>query len=159
MPDSIKAKELPRGSSFYSAWQVWIPKKADYSVHDHLCDPYLVIDIMESAFVDKYAKAHLFPGGEIFMLDKFGIVISSRPKHQIGTKLQVDYLPQVLEGTKGYFQSTDTNGERKMIIYDTSEVTGFKMVSVIPVKEVIKESESIRILTFVVLLIGILAAY
>lgn len=120
---------------------------------------YLVIDIMESAFVDKYAKAHLFPGGEIFMLDKFGNVISSRPKHQIGTKLQVDYLPQVLEGTKGYFQSTGANGESKMIIYDTSEVTGFKMVSVIPVKEVIKESESIRILTFGVLLIGIIAAY
>ncbi|MBW7457134.1 sensor histidine kinase, partial [Paenibacillus sepulcri] len=120
---------------------------------------YLVIDIMESALVDKYARAHLVPDGQIFLLDRFGNVMSSLPKHQIGTKLQADFLPNVLVGTKGYFESRDDAGNREMIIYDTSDATGFKLVSVMPVKEMIKESQSIRKLTIGVMLVGIIAAF
>ena len=120
---------------------------------------FLVIDIMETALVDKYAKAHLVENGQIYLLDQFGNVISSLPKHQIGTKLQADFLPTVLQGTKGYFQSRSRQGQEEMIIYDTSEMSGFKLVSVVPVKEVIKESSSIRTFTASILLAGIVAAF
>ncbi|MBJ6364330.1 sensor histidine kinase [Paenibacillus sp. GCM10012307] len=120
---------------------------------------FLVIDIMETDLVDKYAKAHLVENGQIFLLDQFGNVISSLPKHQIGTKLQAEFLLTVLQGSKGYFQSENQQGEKQMIIYDTSEVSGFKLVSVVPVKEVIKESSSIRTLTIGILIVGIMTSF
>lgn len=120
---------------------------------------YLIIDVMEPALVEKYAQAHLYPGGQIYLLDQYGHVVSSLPKHQIGTKLQAEFLPGVLAGKRGYFQSAGDGGKGEMIIYDTSDSTGFKLVSVVPVKEIVGESERIRFWTIAVVLTGMIAVY
>ncbi|TBL75408.1 sensor histidine kinase [Paenibacillus thalictri] len=116
---------------------------------------YIVLDIMESGLADKYNKARLQPGGQVFLLDASGYIISSTPsKHQVGTKLAEPYVEQVLEGSKGFFKQMKVNGEPSMIIYDTSEVTGFKLVSVVPSAVLTKESTSIRSVTIWAMAIG-----
>lgn len=120
---------------------------------------YLVIDIMEQALADKYNKAHLYPGGQIYLLDRNGYVISSMPSKQpIGTKLNESYLSKVLEGKSGFFQVGGGN-RADMVIYDTSEATGFKLISVVPVGEVTRESLSIRNLTLFIMVLGIFISY
>ncbi|MFD0675826.1 MULTISPECIES: cache domain-containing sensor histidine kinase [unclassified Paenibacillus] len=109
---------------------------------------YAAIDIMESALADKYNKAHLENGGQVLLLDRNGYVISSTPyKHQIGTKLDAPYVEQVLKGIKGYFKLTLEDGADGMVVYDTSELTGFKLISIVPVTSLSKASLSIRNLT------------
>ncbi|MNI14800.1 Sensor histidine kinase YpdA [compost metagenome] len=115
---------------------------------------YMVVDIMESTLADKYNKARLQPGGQMFLLDRNGYVISSTPsKHIVGTKLNEPYLDLVLSGGKGFFEQESKGTAPTMVIYDTSEVTGFKLVSVVPAAVLTKESSSIRNLTFFVVII------
>ncbi|MFE5323806.1 sensor histidine kinase [Paenibacillus sp. NPDC056579] len=119
---------------------------------------YIVIDIMESGLADKYNKARLAEGGQVFLLDRNGYIISSTPsKHKVGTKLAEPYVNAVLSGSKGFFkQGSEGGGAPSMVIYDTSESTGFKLISVVPTAVLTKESTSIRDLTFWVMAIGVL---
>lgn len=117
------------------------------------------MDIKESALADKYQKAHQYPGGEVYLLDANGYVISSSPsKQQVGTRLNKSYMDEVLSGTKGYFSAVD-EGSDKMIIYDSSDSSGFKMVSVVPIGALTKESHSIRNLTIFIVISCILISY
>lgn len=117
---------------------------------------YLVIDVMESALADKYNKAHLEPGGEVLLLDRSGYIISSTPsKLQIGTKFVESYVDQVLEGKKGFFRTRNADGAPVMVVYDTSEATGFKLISVVPVAALTKASASIRNVTVMIAGIGL----
>lgn len=122
---------------------------------------YMVVDIMEDALADKYNKAQLQPGGQMLLLDRNGYVISSSPsKHIVGTKLNEPYLENVLAGNKGFFELDSKNAPATMVIYDTSEITGFKMVSVVPVAVLTKESSSIRNLTyFIVIMLGVVSCW
>ncbi|MBU5442813.1 sensor histidine kinase [Paenibacillus sp. MSJ-34] len=121
---------------------------------------YLVIDIMEPALADKYNKAHLYPGGQVFLLDRNGYTISSIPsKQQVGTKLNESFLPKVLEGKKGFFNVKEPSGDSSMIIYDTSEATGFKLISKVPVAAVTKDSLSIRNLTVAVIVLEVIVFF
>lgn len=121
---------------------------------------YLVIDVMETDLTDKYVKAELYPDSQIFLTDSDGYVISGKPsKQQVGTKLQVPYLKFLLEGSKGYFQVKDADGKKKAVIYDTSSATGLKLINVVPVSFVTKETASIRTLLIIVMAIGILLSY
>ncbi|NGM83448.1 sensor histidine kinase [Paenibacillus sp. 7124] len=120
---------------------------------------YFIVDIKESALADKYQKAHQYPGGEVYLLDANGYVISSSPsKQQVGTRLNKSYMAEVLSGTKGYFSTVD-EGSDKMIIYDSSDSSGFKMVSVVPIGVLTKESHSIRNLTIFIVISCILISY
>lgn len=122
---------------------------------------YMVVDIMENALADKYNKAQLQPGGQMLLLDRNGYVISSVPsKHIVGTKLNEPYLDRVLSGGKGFFELENNESAPTMVIYDTSEVTGFKLVSVVPAAVLTKESSSIRNLTFfVVIVFGLITCW
>ncbi|SFL25308.1 two-component system, sensor histidine kinase YesM [Paenibacillus sp. 1_12] len=122
---------------------------------------YMVVDIMEDALADKYNKAKLQPGGQMLLLDRNGYVISSSPsKHIVGTKLNEPYLENVLAGNKGFFELDSKKVPAAMVIYDTSEITGFKLVSVVPVAVLTKESSSIRDLTyFIVIMLGVVSCW
>lgn len=120
---------------------------------------YLIIDIMEPALADKYQKAHQYPGGEVYLLDSQGYVISSTPfKHEVGTRLDKSYISGVLDGKKGFFRVNDESTE-KVVIYDTSDTYGFKLVNVIPVATLTGESSSIRNLTIFIVIACILVSY
>ncbi|MEK8129950.1 sensor histidine kinase [Paenibacillus filicis] len=122
---------------------------------------YFVVDIMETALADKYQKAHQYPGGEVYLLDGNGYVISSIPsKQQVGTRLDRSFMSEVLSGKKGFFQmKADGQSAESMVIYDTSDTSGFKLVSVVPVSALTKESASIRNLTVLIVIAGILVSY
>ena len=117
---------------------------------------YLVIDIREPALADKYNKANLYEGGQVYLLDRNGYIISSTPsKQEVGTKLDEPFLPQVLDGKKGFFRVKADAGDF-MVIYDTSDATGFKLINKVPVDAITKDSASIRNLTFAVIILEIL---
>ncbi|WP_088831359.1 cache domain-containing sensor histidine kinase [Paenibacillus tyrfis] len=116
---------------------------------------YLVVDMMENALADKYKKAHLQPGGQMLLLDRNGYIISSTPsKHKVGTKLEEPFVDRVLAGGKGFFEQAGEGTPPVMVVYDTSEVTGFKLVNVLPVAALTQESSSIRNLTLLVIAVG-----
>ncbi|KEQ26775.1 cache domain-containing sensor histidine kinase [Paenibacillus tyrfis] len=116
---------------------------------------YLVVDMMENALADKYKKAHLQPGGQMLLLDRNGYIISSTPsKHKVGTKLEEPFVDRVLAGGKGFFEQSGEGTPPVMVVYDTSEVTGFKLVNVLPVAALTQESSSIRNLTLLVIAVG-----
>ncbi|WP_163853569.1 cache domain-containing sensor histidine kinase [Paenibacillus elgii] len=116
---------------------------------------YLVVDMMENALADKYKKAHLQPGGQMLLLDRNGYIISSTPsKHKVGTKLEEPFVDRVLAGGKGFFEQAGEGTPPVMVVYDTSEVTGFKLVNVLPVAALTKESSSIRNLTLLIIAVG-----
>lgn len=116
---------------------------------------YLVVDMMENALADKYKKAHLQPGGQMLLLDRNGYIISSTPsKHKVGTKLEEPFVDRVLAGGKGFFEQAGEGAPPVMVVYDTSEVTGFKLVNVLPVAALTRESSSIRNLTLLIIAVG-----
>ncbi|WP_235782011.1 cache domain-containing sensor histidine kinase [Paenibacillus senegalensis] len=121
---------------------------------------YLVIDVMEPALADKYNKAQVYPGGQVLLLDRGGYIVSSTPsKQEVGTRLEDGFLSSVLGGTKGYFRWNDPNGVQFMVVYDTSETTGFKMVNKIPVAAITKDSQSIRNLTLIVIALEVIVFF
>ncbi|WP_409341815.1 sensor histidine kinase [Paenibacillus sp. MBLB4367] len=117
---------------------------------------YFVVDIMESALADKYNKAQIVPGGQVFLLDRNGYIVSSTPsKRQVGTKLAEPYMDRILQGRKGYFTQKLGFSSPHMVIYDTAEATGFKLVSIVPVSALTKESAGIRDLTVLIIAAGV----
>lgn len=121
---------------------------------------YLVVDLMEPALADKYNKAHVYPGGQVLLLDRSGYIVSSIPsKQEVGTRLEEAFLPKVLSGTKGYFTFDDPSGVQFMVVYDTSETTGFKLINKIPVAAITKDSQSIRNLTAVVIIVEVIVFF
>ncbi|TCZ74627.1 sensor histidine kinase [Paenibacillus albiflavus] len=121
---------------------------------------YLVIDIREPALADKYDKAYLYPGGEVYLTDQSGYIISSTPsKQQIGTKLQAAFMPKVIEGTKGFFSIDSPDESTAMVIYDTSKSTGYKLISKVPVNMVTKDSLSIRNLTISMIILEVIVFF
>jgi len=121
---------------------------------------YLVIDIREPALADKYDKAYLYPGGEVYLTDQSGYIISSTPsKQQIGTKLQAAFMPKVIEGTKGFFSIDSPDEPTAMVIYDTSKSTGYKLISKVPVNMVTKDSLSIRNLTISMIILEVIVFF
>jgi len=118
---------------------------------------YVVIDIGEAEAADKYNKAQQIPGGQMYLLDRGGYVISSSPsKHQVGAKLTEAFSSRVFEGTKGYFRTKDSQGVAQMVVYDTSQATGFKLISVVPVSSLTKDGVVIRNLTLLIMIAGII---
>jgi two-component system sensor histidine kinase YesM len=123
---------------------------------------YLVVDVSENAIADKYKRADVYPDGEMYILDRSGYIISSTPsKSRVGTKLDRPYLAQVLDNKQGYFQMDNAlpDGRRGMVVFDTSELTGFKVIQVVPVDEITKVSESIKRLTMAIILVLIATAF
>lgn len=117
---------------------------------------YIVIDIREGEIANKYNKAEQVPGAQMYLVDRSGYIISSSPsKLEVGTKLTEPFAERVFKGTKGYFRAQDESGHAQMVVYDTSQTTGFKLISVVPVGALTKDGEIIRNLTLVIMATGI----
>lgn len=120
---------------------------------------YFVVDIMESAFADKYDKAYRYDGGEVYLLDDKGYIISSRhSKLEVGTRLEKPYLDAVLQEKKGFFRIEENQTEH-MVIYDSSDLYGFKMINVVPVTALTGESSKIRNFTTFIIISGVMLSY
>lgn len=121
---------------------------------------YVVIDILEEELADKYSKAQHNSASQMYVLDANGYVISSSPsKQQVGTKFTETFASRIFEGSKGFFQTKNSEGEAEMVIYDTSQVTGFKLVSVVPVDVLTKDGQIIRNLTLLIMIAGIVVSF
>ncbi len=117
---------------------------------------YIVIDIREAEIANKYNKAEQVPGAQMYLIDRSGYIISSSPsKLEVGTKLTENFAERVFTGTEGYFRTEDADGNAQMVVYDTSQTTGFKLISVVPVSALTKDGEIIRNLTIVIMAVGI----
>lgn len=120
---------------------------------------YFIVDIMEPALADKYERAYRYDGGEVYLLDDKGYIISSHlSKLEVGTRLEKPYLSTILQERKGFFRTMEQDIEH-MVIYDTSDTHGFKLINVVPVSALTGESASIRNFTIFIVIFGVLISY
>lgn len=116
----------------------------------------LLIDIDESKLEDSYKSLVIAKDVEAFICDGKGNIISHTDKGKIGTDVkQVPYINMVLDskvdsGSFSYKHKKD--GKDVMVIYSTSSVTGWKLVSVIPSSYLYREINNV---SRIVLVIGL----
>lgn len=86
--------------------------------------------------------------GVVLLLDKHGKLISAvNNKSNIKEFQAIPYFENILKSDKGFFIDHFCN-ERMLIAYVTSELTGWKYISMVPFKDVILNVKEIQILAF-----------
>lgn len=117
----------------------------------------LIANVNEDKLYNECIRTNLDPGGYLYVIGKNGKVIS----HPQKDKLNTDVEKAVLDGIK------DTNGSftygskdnKKLIVYNTSGYSGFITVGEIPLRELLRETYSIRNFILLVGVFTIIAAF
>lgn len=120
----------------------------------------LLIDIDESKLEDSYKSQIIAKDVEAFICDKNGDVISHTDKKKIGTNVgTTPYIKMVLDSSDNYGAATyksKAGNKDVMVIYSTSAITGWKLVSVIPSSYLYQEINKVK---NIVLIIGLALSF
>ncbi|MBU3099416.1 MULTISPECIES: sensor histidine kinase [Clostridium] len=114
----------------------------------------LVLIISDSFFNDIYKNINLSKTSTNIVVSQDLTVVSSMDKKLIGKQLENDYLKKAVKLKNGSFVEKIGN-KKTLIVFSTSNVTGWTFVSYIPLHELLKEVYSIKniILTIIVIFI------
>lgn len=97
--------------------------------------------------------------GYVYVADDNGVLVSHPKKDIIGTdeaaKLSVW---KDINSNKAGFTEYDFYGEQKFAVYSTSELTGWKIVASLDNKELLKDTNSIKDITIIILVVIIVIA-
>ncbi len=93
--------------------------------------------------------------GQILLLDKAGIIIAHKKKALVGHIFKLPGRRQLLHQTAGHFITT-FQGKRSLLIFQTSKVTGWKIVSYIPLSEIYNHSGLMKRDITLILLFGLI---
>jgi len=116
---------------------------------------YLIIEILEPSLAGIYRTDRDQGEEQMFLLDSQGYIISSYPdKATVGTRMEFADLNRILSGREGYFQ-TKWHDKRHILVYDTGEEAGFKMVKFVPMDQIVSKNSLIRNITFTIAAIGL----
>lgn len=94
----------------------------------------IVLGIKEFALADTFSYIDLGPNGFVFIMDKHGNVVSHLSKNKLTKPAEYDFVPLIVnagEGDKSTFPAY-MDGEKFLISYSPSTVTGWYVVSAIP---------------------------
>ncbi|MGO4545537.1 sensor histidine kinase [Paenibacillus sp. 2TAB23] len=116
---------------------------------------YLQLDISLNSTQAILDAVKLGDTGSTFIVDENGSVITAHEQDQVGNSID-DMLQSVLsQNDSGSYYMKST---KQMIVYQIIPQTGWKIVSLIPYRELAKSVFSIRIWTTIMTIIGIVIA-
>ncbi|WP_313893555.1 sensor histidine kinase [Psychrobacillus sp.] len=115
---------------------------------------YLIIDILEPSIAELYQSNYQNSKNQIYLIDSEGYVISGYPsKTTIGTKMTHESINSILQSQRGFFDTT-LNNQKYITIFDTNEETHYKIVNYLPEDEVTKNSQPIKYLTLLLIVMA-----
>ncbi len=103
-------------------------------------------------------KMLISPGQRIVVVDDAGSIIFDTEKSNIAKKLEYEVL-QNISNSKVGASSVTINNSKNLISYNTSKSTGWKIVNIIPVKELNKGIDKMAQTTVILTIGSILAAF
>lgn len=115
---------------------------------------YVLVAFDESILEGYYRNLSGFPGAEVFLTDKDGRIISSNDKSQIFSNVKnMGY--KLGSGEEAGYVERSPQGEM-LVLYDTSEMSSWKIVGKIPMEEAIKSAGLILQYNLLVLVLSAL---
>lgn len=119
---------------------------------------FIVIDLVDSALIADRSDITLGKTGYFYIADDRGAPIFLPANRQANVQMltQLDMQP-LLAGPEGSHVDT-SQGKPQFIVFTTSRMTGWKIVGVVPLQEVMAEANSIRQLIIISVLLSILFA-
>lgn len=103
----------------------------------------LVLIIKEEFFNDLYQNINFGYRSNNFIVTKNLMLVSSKDKKSIGKRMNQTYLKRVVNEGHGNF-ITSIEGKKSLVVFSSSSITGWTFVSVIPMKEILKDVYTIR---------------
>ena len=106
------------------------------------------INLSEDEISKAFQSRQLGTKGDYFILDGEKNIISSQKKERLGTGLPAGYDdPRLYDGTSGYFKDT-IDGHNYLVTYFNLSRSGWKMVNMVPLDEVLADATAIQRITF-----------
>lgn len=115
----------------------------------------LLIDLNYKVISEICKKVQLGSKGYIFIVDKQGNIVYHPQQQLIYSGLKTEMIPQVMNA-KGKSFVVDHNGERKLYTITTSDLTGWKVVSVTNVNDMIMDGKETKQFFMLMIIISIL---
>lgn len=113
------------------------------------------INISEEEISEIYQNKQLGTKGEYFIIDEQKTLISSLEKETLGRKLEDKYDDKrMYNGISGYFRDT-IDGHNFLVTYINLSRPGWKMVNLVPLDELLKDTQSIQKITLLTMIASI----
>lgn len=117
------------------------------------------IDILEKSIYEIVKQVGLTTSGEVFLVDDEGKVISSNGKTPLGTDISKEKYYSEIQNIKEGYRKFNLTNEASIVYHKHIENTNWRLVSIIPVREMLKDTNQIsRYMIIVVMLITLVAA-
>ncbi|MBV7272425.1 methyl-accepting chemotaxis protein [Clostridium sp. PL3] len=115
----------------------------------------VAVDIDLNKMSDKISSKQIGKLGYIAITNSSGIVIAHKDKSLIGTDsmLKLDLWKSVSQNKEG-FSEYKYNNELKYAAFSTNELTRWKVIAIIPKSELIDDTNSIRNITLIMVLLS-----
>lgn len=115
----------------------------------------LLIDLNYKIISEICKKVQLGSKGYIFIIDKQGNIVYHPQQQLIYSRLKEEMIPKVLNA-QGKSFVVDQDGERKLYTITTSDLTGWRVVSVTNVNDMIMDGKETKKFFLMMILISIL---
>ncbi len=113
---------------------------------------YINFYIKESYINNIFSQMKFSNSGEMFIMNRDGIIISHNDKSLLNTKIKQDYTKEIFNGNNRGFFHGKINNEESYVAYLYLKEQSWYIVSIIPA---IKYSQKLLLVRFAIIIIGI----
>jgi two-component system, sensor histidine kinase YesM len=114
-----------------------------------------IINLKMNKIKEIVGNSHIGDSGVLWITDENGTILFHPEKQKLGTQVSRIYIREIFGNEKQMEDSfiRELNGEKKLITYQTSEITNLTIITEIPLETLIGRLKSIRFITIVVCLL------
>lgn len=123
---------------------------------DDIERPVLIVNIKEDFYHSVFDQSIPIEGSYYFVITRDGEVISHQNPDYIATTLEIPWLKGIIEKESG-IDVVDYQGEKMIICYDTSSITNWVSVVLIPYTSIIDKIKPSLMNYMIILIIGLIA--
>ena len=117
----------------------------------------LGIDLDYRFLKNLFQNMHIKNQGNIALITDKGIIAYHKDEQLIGTRIDTSKYKQVLDNITGSYIDT-IQGEKMLVVYNTSSLTGWKVIQTIPIRFLLKDATVVRNTTVIIGLLTMLMA-